>query len=269
MDYEKKYKKLVGKIEKAYLYAQTDSTKAVLEEIRPELKESEDERIRKELIEHCRNTRCVTEEGAERMTKYIAWLEKQGDSPIKWNKNTGGNKPQESHSVLMKTTHGIAEGEWKGECWFQYRWAGIVRDSDVLFWIEFSDLEKQGQKETKETSVWHEYNDKIDLNRPFLLITPKGQLSIMSWNGKSLKSVTFGGGGGIILEGDRFAYIDDLEKQGEQASAWSEKDEEMIEETLYFIREYQQSNRCKDEAGMQNSVSCEKWLKSLKQRIEE
>lgn len=169
----------------------------------------------------------------------------------------------------MKTTHGIAEGEWKGECWFQYRWAGIVRDSDVLFWIEFSDLEKQGQKETKETSVWHEYNDKIDLNRPFLLITPKGQLSIMSWDGKSLKSVTFGGGGGIILEGDRFAYIDVLEKQGEQASAWSEKDEEMIEETLYFIREYQQSNRCKDEAGMQNSVSCEKWLKSLKQRIEE
>ena len=54
---------------------------------------------------------------------------------------------------------------------------------------------------------------------------------------------------------------------GEQASAWSEKDREMIDETLYFIREYQQSNRCKDENGMQNSVTCEKWLKSLKERI--
>ena len=42
--YEKKYKELEGKIKKAYLYAQTDSTKAVLEEILPELKESEEER---------------------------------------------------------------------------------------------------------------------------------------------------------------------------------------------------------------------------------
>ena len=46
-----------------------------IEDLFPELKEPEDEMIRKELIEHCRNTRCVTEEGAERMTKYIAWLE--------------------------------------------------------------------------------------------------------------------------------------------------------------------------------------------------
>ena len=42
----------------------------------PELLESEDERIRKELIAHCRNTRCVTEEGAERIVKWISWLEK-------------------------------------------------------------------------------------------------------------------------------------------------------------------------------------------------
>lgn len=44
----------------------------------PELNESEDERIRQELITHCRNTRCVTEEGAEGIAKWIAWLEKQG-----------------------------------------------------------------------------------------------------------------------------------------------------------------------------------------------
>lgn len=45
----------------------------------PELKESEEERIRKEIITHCRNTRCVTEESAERIAKWIAWLEKQGE----------------------------------------------------------------------------------------------------------------------------------------------------------------------------------------------
>lgn len=51
-----------------------------------------------------------------------------------------------------------------------------------------------------------------------------------------------------------------------EQKSWSKEDSMMIEETLYFLKEYQQSNRCKDESGMQNSVSCEKWLKSLKQR---
>ena len=51
----------------------------------PELKESEDERVRKELIIHCRNTRCVTEEGAERIAKWIAWLKKQGERKPAWS----------------------------------------------------------------------------------------------------------------------------------------------------------------------------------------
>ena len=54
--------------------------------------------------------------------------------------------------------------------------------------------------------------------------------------------------------------IEDMQKPVE----WSEKDKQMLEETLYFINEYQKSNRCTDENGMQNSVSCENWLESLK-----
>ena len=82
MDNEKKYKELVGKIEKAYLYAQTDSTKAVLEEILPELKESEDERIRnwlEELIE------AMPDNGIEfkdvRRIDVLHWIEKLGEKP--------------------------------------------------------------------------------------------------------------------------------------------------------------------------------------------
>lgn len=44
--------------------------------------ESEDEKVRKELITHCRNTRCVTEEGAEKIAKWIAFLEKQGEKSL-------------------------------------------------------------------------------------------------------------------------------------------------------------------------------------------
>lgn len=49
------------------------------EYIFPELKESENEKIRKELIAHFRNTRCVTEEGAKKIAKWVAWLEEQGE----------------------------------------------------------------------------------------------------------------------------------------------------------------------------------------------
>ena len=147
----------------------------ILDDIFPELAGSEDEQIRKELTKHLK-------EGVEGYMpagdssdyrRWLDWLEKQGesytkrdvddawlkgmceakreldkqsDSPIKWNKNTKDCKPKVSHSVLMKTTHGIAEGEWQGEYWHQYRWAGIVRDTDVLSWIELSDLEKQAEQ---------------------------------------------------------------------------------------------------------------------------
>ena len=52
-------------------------TQKVLENI---ISNKDDESIRKELITHCRNTRCVTEEGAEKITKWITWLEKQGNN---------------------------------------------------------------------------------------------------------------------------------------------------------------------------------------------
>jgi hypothetical protein len=46
----------------------------------------------------------------------------------------------------MKTTHGIAEGEWKGSYWLPYRWESRLSDSEVLSWMKLSDLEKQGEQ---------------------------------------------------------------------------------------------------------------------------
>ena len=78
MDYEKKYNELVGKMKKAYLYTQTDSTKAVLEDIMPELKESEDERIRKEIIKETKGSEVRLFETVTN-DEFIAWLEKQAE----------------------------------------------------------------------------------------------------------------------------------------------------------------------------------------------
>ena len=60
-----------------------------------------------------------------------------------------------------------------------------------------------------------------------------------------------------------------LEKQGEKKSDWSAEDEFMIQDAIHWIKEFQKSNRCKDENDMQNSVTCEDWLKSLKNRIQQ
>lgn len=45
---------------------------------------------------------------------------------------------------------------------------------------------------------------------------------------------------------------------------WSEEDEVIRQDAIYFINEFQKSNRCKDENDLQNSVTCENWLKSIK-----
>ena len=120
--------------------ATIDGNRIILKKI-----ESEDERIKEAIIAtiHLYYGEPLEDEAKE----MIAWLEKQGNATIKWNKNTKDNKPQFNHSVLMLTKSGISEGEWRGgNQWLQYRWSGIVRDSDVTGWMELSVLEKQGEQ---------------------------------------------------------------------------------------------------------------------------
>ena len=72
MDYEKKYKEA---LERAKQFSETpylEDSKGIVEYIFPELQESEDERIRKSLIDMLKNDeKCYLKE--------IAWLEKQGE----------------------------------------------------------------------------------------------------------------------------------------------------------------------------------------------
>lgn len=81
MDYEKKYNEALEKAKEVYNRKDaTDGGKLILESIFPELKESEDERIRKALLEMVHDTT-----GDELWVDYnvhkeeaLAWLEKQG-----------------------------------------------------------------------------------------------------------------------------------------------------------------------------------------------
>lgn len=66
----------------------------------------------------------------------------------------------------MLTTHGIAEGEWDGNEWVQYRWSCKIKDTEVLYWIHLEDLsqlEKEGdlslQQEQPEMDLEKEYQE--------------------------------------------------------------------------------------------------------------
>jgi len=80
----KAYNELVGKIKQAYLNAQTNSTKAVLEDILPELKESADDKIRKgikSVLKHYKESgEVVCPYPFVSIDDALAWLEKQGES---------------------------------------------------------------------------------------------------------------------------------------------------------------------------------------------
>ena len=229
-----KYEKALKRARKYYKETTNSiyNYKDMLEQIFPDIEESEDKKIKEEIVNYFQ---CQSRDEPCRKhihDKWIAWLEKQAEQ-----------KP-----TLRERYKNIAESEW-----FKKTHEGISVSND----------------------------EKVDnINK----IEPKFNVGdyIERKDGLGCHAkIIFVGGNvygceKIIYSEDSFPFFELMfENQDEfkissdfqQKPAWSEKDGEMIDETLYFIREYQQSNRCKDENGMQNSVTCEKWLHSLKERI--
>ena len=88
MDYEKAYKEALTKSKEFYELCKkcgAKDTKEFLEEIFPELKESEDERIKEELIAFIKKR---DRSGCDYdYDKWIAWLEKQGEQKSSWSED--------------------------------------------------------------------------------------------------------------------------------------------------------------------------------------
>ena len=117
--YEKKYKELVAKIKNAHLYAQTDSTKNVLEGILPELQESEDEIIMQVLVDYFKRYKEQEECGIKTFygiptDNILAWLEKQNNKLIpKFNVGQRiRNCKGEMHAFVIDR---IEDDSYKGE----------------------------------------------------------------------------------------------------------------------------------------------------------
>ena len=100
MNYESKYKESLSFLKDLKPYM-SDYCREKLEEFFPELKESEDERIRKEIIEYItRYKDCITDKEYD---SWVAWLEKQGkQNPAEWHRE---NELTEFEKTMIQFSH--------------------------------------------------------------------------------------------------------------------------------------------------------------------
>ena len=81
------YDEALAKAKEQYNYPCMRSCMGILEEIFPELKESEDEKIRKELIRSFKSLNTIKVWNGIERTDILAWLEKQGEQKSAWSRD--------------------------------------------------------------------------------------------------------------------------------------------------------------------------------------
>ena len=103
MDYEKKYKDALERASKLRVQNPFDTVSQMMEHVFPELQESEDEKIRKGLIDYFDSANKADENPLMQYgihtDKILAWLEKQGEI-------------DEEHKSIDKVKPKFHEGEW-------------------------------------------------------------------------------------------------------------------------------------------------------------
>ena len=248
MDYEKKYKEALERAKSSYENEKTrvGLTPIDLEYIFPELKESEDERIRKELTAEvkeqidsipapdCRDKE--DEKVLKQLNKWLAWLEKQGkqnytkkdvdDAYLKGISDTK-NEIEKQYEANYQIRKDIAT--------FIFNYRGDIKDRakwmDYLG-IKVSFVEKNGEQPQGKSTLEAIKEEKVD--------------------NANKSEDTFGD-----VEQKVF---DDLLNNGEQM--WSEDDETGWTNTMIMIKECAVNHYTKD--SIRRVVD---WLESLKQRL--
>lgn len=162
MDYEKAYKKALERAKKNYDVAQdlcngsqigVECFKNTLTNIFPELIESEDERIRKRLIDLIYKVYAFTNYiTCVEYENIIAWLEKQGDKSTtlpKW-KYKNDNTPLLRDSIILNKYGCVAKSPS----------GAIISDAWVLDYNELAKLPKEElEKQGEQKQEWSEEDD--------------------------------------------------------------------------------------------------------------
>lgn len=131
MDYKEKYEQALEKAKQNCLYPVNKPFISTLEEIFPELAESEDERIRKEIVEFIKRTdkgQAIILDDDD-VKGWIAWLKKQKQPT---NEENEQGKADVLWCINQARKNAKDENEM-GTCWFAEKW-----------------LEKQGEQKPVE-----------------------------------------------------------------------------------------------------------------------
>jgi len=161
------YEKLLEKARNAYKNCATGAEKRRLESIFPELKEkeSEDEKIAKELIRYLPYCDDIAKDTKE---KWIAWLEKQCEKSLFIWHNIN-DEPEEMRELLCEWESNDAT--WHDVAFYHSDrtfWNGTQQVENVVKWCYIDDLlEKQGkQNGTNLIEILKHYPKETELYSP-------------------------------------------------------------------------------------------------------
>ena len=282
---------------KANLTLNKADENAVLEDIFPELKESEDEKIRKRIIHALHGDVLDMEE----TTKALAWLEKQGEKPqgktaleaSKEEKFDNANKVEPK----FKVGDWLCENEPNNYARFiqileivnvlgkeRYRISRDFHNDEDIVEFDFAEkyYHKFGIADAKDGDVLY----SLDSKQPFIFKHRKKHEQAEVYCGINIYGKFFvGNTKDCIITTDKYipatkeqrdkllkAMTDkgwqfNFEKKElkelkkiEQNSAWSEDDERIRKTSISFLKHYA-------DKGYENAVECIDWLESLKDRI--
>ena len=159
MDYKKKYEEAIDRCKKEFnfnnLAYSHEEIRERLEHVFPELKDNEDERIRKEIIQSIQDNMCIIHKD-----KCIAWLEKQGEQ-----------KANEIHPIFRvgdyirnkKTSDEvlIEQLDVKAKAYYYTSYDGGAEIHSDFPFSKQDEWKLIGQKSVEQKPAWSEEDEKM------------------------------------------------------------------------------------------------------------
>ena len=274
-DYEKKYKNALAWA-KAVYNGETGFARDEVEDVFPELKESEEEKIRKHLIKHFWNKSKEDWNGVP-VKRILAWLEKQGEHAKFINGIQVGDKvTRNEDGVLVNLSQLNRVAKKQGEQKFNNtdfsdlrtwkyivdyvvtKWCGIgqyldnprlttiAEELQKKYYLEQKQGEQKAICRNNDTTIDNELNNYCCKIYNALHKENGGELSFAR-----LQSMAM----------DIYQWCNE-QKQGEHKPAWSEEDDVNLVRAQAFIK----NTSLKDVDEIKESVLT--WITSLKGRVQ-
>lgn len=241
MDYKKKYNESLERAKKVIKECGDNHGRIkMIEQIFPELKDSEDERIRKELIQYLKDYPHLPN-GKYCRNDFFSWLEKQGRQ-----KTTAGKSYIE---IFPKFSVGdtLCRQGWSNhtvrKVYVDNITATYVCENEEGLESHIDISEQDEWNKIEQNPAWNEEDDAVDI---------------------AIKIIQNGGDdcAGILDSDKALKWLKSLKYrvQPQPKQEWSEEDEKMLEDTISCLSAYQSPDISKG-LCYQEQID---WLKSLK-----